>query len=72
MRILWFTLNPSCFNPNSNNYNGGGWTASLEQIVRKNKNIELGIAFKFPDNVKGNEVTVQLTAYSFRRLNDKK
>ena len=50
MRILWFTLNPSCFNPNSNNYNGGGWTASLEQIVRKNKNIELGIAFNFPDN----------------------
>ncbi|MBO7239637.1 MAG: glycosyltransferase [Bacteroidaceae bacterium] len=49
MRILWFTLNPSCFNPNSNNYNGGGWTASLEQIVRNNKNIELGIAFKFPD-----------------------
>lgn len=50
MRVLWFTLNPSCFNPNSNNYNGGGWTASLEQIVRNNKDIKLGIAFNFPDN----------------------
>lgn len=50
MRILWFTLNPTRFNPNSNNYNGGGWTASLEQIIRKNKEIELGVAFNFPDN----------------------
>lgn len=50
MRILWFSVTPSLFNPHSNGHNGGGWIASLEQIVRKNKNIELGVAFNFPDN----------------------
>lgn len=45
MRILWFTLNPSLFNPGTNSYNGGGWTASLETIVRREQNIKLGVAF---------------------------
>lgn len=49
MRILWFSVTPSLFNPHSNGHNGGGWIASLEQIVRQNKSIELGIAFYFPD-----------------------
>lgn len=50
MRILWFSVTPSLFNPRSNGHNGGGWIASLEQIVRQNKSIELGIAFYFPDS----------------------
>lgn len=50
MRILWFTLNPSLFNPGTNNYNGGGWTASLETIVRKVPNIKLGVAFIHSDS----------------------
>jgi glycosyltransferase involved in cell wall biosynthesis len=50
MRILWFSVTPSLFNPHSNGHNGGGWIASLEQIVRKNKDIELGVAFNFPDS----------------------
>ena len=47
MRILWFSVTPSLYNPNSNFHNGGGWIASLEQIVRKEKTIELGVAFCF-------------------------
>ena len=47
MRILWFSVTPSLFNPHSNGHNGGGWIASLEQIARKNKNIELGVVFYF-------------------------
>lgn len=50
MRILWFSVTPSLFNPHSNGHNGGGWIASLEQIIRKNNNIELGVAFNFPDS----------------------
>lgn len=50
MRILWFSVTPSLFNPYSNNHNGGGWIASLEQIVRKETQIQLAVAFKFPDN----------------------
>lgn len=50
MRILWFSITPSLFNPHSNWYNGGGWIASLEQIVRRNKEIELGVAFHFQDS----------------------
>lgn len=48
MKVLWFTLNPSLFNPGTNSYNGGGWTASLEMIVRQEQNIKLGIAFTHP------------------------
>ena len=47
MRILWFSVTPSLFNPHSNGHNGGGWIASLEQIVRKNRDIELGVVFYF-------------------------
>lgn len=47
MRVLWFSVTPSLFNPHSNLHNGGGWIASLEQIVRRNKEVELGVAFYF-------------------------
>ena len=50
MRILWFSVTPSLFYPHSNGHNGGGWIASLEQIIRQNKEIELGVAFHFPDS----------------------
>lgn len=50
MRILWFSVTPSLFNPKSNSHNGGGWIASLEQIVRKESDINLGVAFRFPNS----------------------
>mgnify|MGYP001410707395 FL=1 len=49
MRILWFSVTPSLFNPRSNSHNGGGWIASLEKIIRTDKSISLGVAFEFPD-----------------------
>lgn len=50
MRILWFSVTPSLFNPKSNSHNGGGWIASLEQIVQKEPTIDLGVAFHFPNS----------------------
>ena len=50
MRILWFSLTPSLFNPKTNGYNGNGWVASLEQIARRDKEVELGVAFYFYSN----------------------
>lgn len=50
MRILWFSVTPSLFCPCSYGHNGGGWIASLEQIVRQVGEIELGVAFNFADN----------------------
>lgn len=50
MRVLWFSVTPSMFNPRSNGHNGGGWIASLERIVRQVDEIELGVAFNFADN----------------------
>ena len=47
MRVLWFSVTPSLFNPFSNSHNGGGWIASLEQIVRNSDVMDLGIAFYF-------------------------
>lgn len=50
MRVLWFSVTPSLFNPRSNMHNGGGWIVSLEQIVRKEPSVQLGVAFEFPDS----------------------
>ena len=52
MRVLWFSVTPSLFNPYSNGHNGGGWIASLEQIVRQNNDITLGVAFYFGNDHK--------------------
>lgn len=49
MRVLWFSVTPSLFHPKSNNHNGGGWIASLEQIMRDVSSLELGVAFLFSD-----------------------
>lgn len=52
MRVLWFSVTPSLYNPFSNSHNGGGWIASLEQIVRKISEVDLGIAFYFGNSYK--------------------
>lgn len=49
MRVLWFSVTPSLFNPHSNSHNGGGWIASLEQIVKSEDSVQLGVAFNFSD-----------------------
>ncbi len=51
MRILWFSVTPSLFNPHSNGHNGGGWIASLERIVQEVPDVELGVAFNFPNSI---------------------
>lgn len=45
MRILWFSVTPSLYNDQHNQHNGGGWIESLERIVKKHEEIQLGIAF---------------------------
>lgn len=50
MRILWFSVTPSLFNPHTNSHNGGGWIASLEQLIRNDPSVKLGVAFNFEDN----------------------
>ena len=47
MRVLWFSVTPSLYSSFSNSHNGGGWIASLENIVRSVQSISLGVAFKF-------------------------
>lgn len=55
MKILWFSITPSLYNAFSNGHNGGGWIASLEQIVRQAPEVELGIAFHFASDKFKNE-----------------
>lgn len=50
MRVLWFAVSPSLYSSNSNNQ-GLGWIASLERIVREDKDIELGVAFEHTDDI---------------------
>ena len=53
MRVLWFSMTPSLFCDSSVDHNGGGWIASLEQLVRIVPGVELGVAFDYPyDNFK--------------------
>ena len=49
MRVLWFSVTPSLYSKNPL-YNGGGWIASLEGELKKNKSFELGVAFEFCDD----------------------
>ena len=44
MRILWYTNTP-CLYKQNNAYNGGGWLSSLQALLMKRSEIELGIAF---------------------------
>lgn len=60
MRVLWFSINASCYNSalSKGGYNGGGWVSSLEKIIKKQDNVHLGIAFefnssKFKDSIDG-------------------
>lgn len=50
MKVLWFSVSPSLYSSNGTNQ-GLGWIASLERIVRKCDDIELGIAFEHKDNI---------------------
>lgn len=46
MRVLWFTNTSSCYREQSGKgYNGGGWISSLEEEIKKYKEIELGLCF---------------------------
>lgn len=51
MKVLWFTNTPSLYLPQSKNdvtgYNGGGWIASAEKVIRKIDDIELAVAFLY-------------------------
>ncbi len=59
MRVLWFSLTPSCYSKAKGlGYNGGGWIASLQEELMKRSSIELGITFikgrkKFVDQEQG-------------------
>lgn len=46
MRVLWFSPTPSLYTDKVWGHNGGGWISALEQIVRNNSTIELGVTFE--------------------------
>lgn len=51
MRVLWFSINASCYSSKiSTAHNGGGWVSSLEKIISKREDIQLGIAFEYDSN----------------------
>lgn len=45
MRILWYTNTP-CLYKQKNAYNGGGWLTSLQTLLMKRTEVELGIVFE--------------------------
>lgn len=49
MRVLWLSVTSGLFqSKSSTSYNGGGWIASLQQVIQKQKDIQLGLAFLSP------------------------
>lgn len=45
MKVLWFSPTPSLYKNEKSLYNGGGWIGSLEEMIKENTEIELGICF---------------------------
>ena len=56
MKVLWFAVTPSLYETLNKGHNGGGWIASLEQIVRSAPDIRLGIAFEHSDRIFKKEI----------------
>lgn len=61
LKVLWFSNTPSLYDQTQNSYHGGGWIASLEQMLTELDDIELGIAFFHEDNKE--KVTKGSTTY---------
>ena len=49
MRVLWLSLSSSLYKISENGYNGIGWIASLEQHIKLEASVSLGIAFYLND-----------------------
>lgn len=78
MRVLWFSINAGCYNSKiSTAHNGGGWVSSLEKILSKRNDIQLGIAFKhnsarFKDTIDGVDYyPISVTCGRFEKLREK-
>ena len=45
IKVLWFTNTSSNYNLNDDVYNGGGWISSLENELKSELHLKLGISF---------------------------
>lgn len=64
MRILWYTNTP-CLYKQNNAYNGGGWLSSLQAMLMKREDVEMGIAF-FLDGEEEKVIEKRVTYYTLR------
>ncbi|HDZ07414.1 hypothetical protein LCGC14_0119100 [marine sediment metagenome] len=72
MKILWFTISSSLFEENKHHYHGAGWISSLESIITKRTDVELGIAFYHPEKsekVLKNKTTYYPIKFERKRIN---
>lgn len=72
MRVLWFTITSSLFEENKHHYHGAGWISSLESLIAKRDDVDLGIAFYHADKsekVIQNETTYYPIKYERKRAN---
>ena len=44
MKVLWFSPTPSLYDSKRWGHNGGGWIASLQNIITLDDQIELAVA----------------------------
>lgn len=47
MRVLWISMTPGLYY-DASGYNGGGWIASLQKIIKDVETLQLGLAFLTP------------------------
>lgn len=62
MKVLWLSAGSGRYKSGDNCYNGGGWIASLQEVVEQEKSIELALAFLTHDKA-DEEKTVGGTRY---------
>ncbi|WP_136805343.1 glycosyltransferase family 4 protein [Desulfosediminicola flagellatus] len=51
MRVLWFSPTKSLFESRISGHNGGGWISSLEEQIRAQSSVELGVVFEYDSSV---------------------
>lgn len=71
MKILWFTNTSSLYEKDSHGYNGGGWIASLEELMKKQSEIKLAISFLHKSNSKRVE-REGVTYFPIKKVSGKK
>jgi glycosyltransferase involved in cell wall biosynthesis len=65
MKVLWFSPTASLFESRISGHNGGGWISALEERIRAQSSVELGVVFEYGSPV-DSSVIERVTYYPLK------